>query len=787
MKKQIFTFLFCFLTTCTFSLCAQTSLGVRTQWEKGYGGTLLGEPALGWPVSKATPNGTLLFSFPYRLCASKCSTSIVYRSLGRDSLYKANGIYTLSQGGPGYFVNGYSYKFNTEWDEKNNKSTTTTTYYTPNFDALASVKQATPSYITSINPFSNGGVVMSVSDFSGGRSDSLVRYDARGKKLWSVATKDYTRTQRDSSWNVSAASLPKYFNEESGFITTKSVRDVNNFNSVLSQQVDLKVIDRDGKEKWGANIDTPLAFTKVAGTDAQGQWYVLTQGNSAGRLLIFDTQGKKVNDLVVSLPNLYGNSGGEFQKTGDDGFVLFFRNMYTTFFVKYTKEGVKQWEYDMFPFLDQIKISSTGNIIAYTQYLNQYNLAVLSPSGTEKLKLTLFHLLETENGWLYGTTMDKLYAINPQGEVAWTVNRETARAVVSEDSDGNLLLTETFATKNPTASLFLGAWNLDVINTFKLSKYTKGGKLLWEVPINTTVNEPNYQVRFLAGAFPSKDSKDAYLLPSLVLTSSKSAGMGNYSSTDYTTSVIKITRPCYTQIAASLSTTSPSLCSGQTVKLVSNADSLGFLSYQWQRDGQAVITNRQNSFETTTDGVYRVIVSDSVCGTSTTSSTIEIKPTPNASVTLASTPPVYAPNKAKLQANEGAGLTYQWYKNSQEIAGASASSYETGESGAFSVKVSKEGCSRTSPPLSVEILVPLGVNGILENEMQVSPNPNTGEFELKLPSGWEQAQIRLQDVVGRDIPVNHSNGRVTVKTTAGIYWIKAKWKGDELIQKVVIN
>ena len=785
MKRLLFTPLFVALSIC--SLWAQSSLEVSKQWEKAYGASLLGEVALGWPVSKATPNGNILFSFPYRLCASRCSTSIVYRSIVRDSLYKTEGSYVPSQGGAWAFVKGYSTKLSGGWDEATNKFYTTSTYYSPNFDEIGKVTQSQPAYISSVNPLSNGTLIMSTTATIGDYSDSLVRYDAQGKRVWAVATVNYNRTQNETTWRESATVTPMYHGEEAAFISSKSVRDINNFNTIISQQTDLKVLTGNGVEKWSASIESPLTYTKVVGTDTQGQWYVLTQRDSLGRVLTFSAEGAKVNEVVISIPNLNSNMGVEIQKTADDGFVLYCRNVLNTFFAKYSKTGTREWSYQMPPYVDQLKITSTGNIIAYTQYLNQYNLTILSPTGAEKNKLSLFHLMEGSNGWLYGTTLDKLYAVNPQGEIAWTINRATARAVVSEDLDGGLLVTETFSTKNPTASVYLGAWNLDVANTFMLSKYTKEGKLLWKTPINAPVGEPDYQVRFMAGAYPSKETKDTYLLTSQVITMSKNASMGNQSSVSYATSVIKIMRPCYAQLAATLATTSPSLCGGQTVKLEANADSLGFLTYQWQRDGQAIITNRQSTFETTTEGVYRVMVSDSVCGTSSLSSTIEIKSTPNASATLVTNPPVYAPNKAKLQANEGAGLTYQWLKNGQEIAGAVALSYETAESGAFSVKVSRDGCSRTSPPLTVEVMLPLGVDGTTEAELHISPNPNLGEFELKLPTGWERAQIKLHDVLGRDIPVNQSNGRVTVQTVAGMYWLKAMFEGRELTQKVVIH
>ena len=786
MKKKI-TYIFYFI--CSLTLQAQEPLEIRNQWNKNYGPSLSGEVALGWPVSRVSTGGTIIFNFPYRLCASRCSTAIVYRGIARDSLYKTEGRYTLGAEMGFPLVNGYFSKLASGWDETTQKFYTTTTYYSPDFNKIGQITQQNPAYITSVNPQPNGSLMMSTSKNTGDNSDSLVRLDAQGRRVWAIATESYSRSQNQTNWNVMSAALPKYQGEEAAFISFRTIYDFNNSSTILSQKVDLKVVKGDGTEKWSVTIESPLATTKVIGTDAEGQWYVLTQRDSVGRLLTYSGEGKKSKEVMLSMPgfNNFNFGGADIQKTADEGFVLFNKNIFSPFFAKYSKTGTREWSYQMPSYLEQVKITSTGNIVAYTHYLNQYQLVLLSPTGREKAKLTLFHLLESKNGWLYGTTLDKLYAVNPQGEIAWTINRPSSRAVVSEDRDENLLLTETFSIQNPKVSDFLGAWGLDVVNTFSLTKYTKEGKMMWRAPITLPVNEPNYQVRFLAGTYPSKDSKDAYLLTSMVLTASKNAAFGNQSNIDYSTSVIKISRPCYAQLAASLSTNSPSLCSGQTVKMVANADFTGFLSYQWQRDGQTIITNRQNIFETTTEGVYRVTLRDSVCGTSSTSSTIDVKPPPIASVSLVTPPPVYAPNKAKLQANEGVGLTHQWLKNGQEIGGATMSSLETVESGTFSVKVTKDGCSRISPPLTVEIVQPLGIEGTTEIALLVSPNPNWGEFELKLPEGWEEAQVHLYDLMGNELPVNHGNGRVTVKTTAGIYWLKTQLGEKKLSQKVVIR
>ena len=78
-----------------------------------------------------------------------------------------------------------------------------------------------------------------------------------------------------------------YQGEETAFISSKTVRDINNFNTIISQQTDLKVLTGNGVEKWSASIESPLTYTKVVGMDTQGQWYDLTQRDSLGRVLTF--------------------------------------------------------------------------------------------------------------------------------------------------------------------------------------------------------------------------------------------------------------------------------------------------------------------------------------------------------------------------------------------------------------------------------------------------------------------------------------------------------------------
>lgn len=854
-----------------FVLPSWAQLGFRTLWEKPFGNPLYSELVSGpRPYSQQTPNGNILFSHTYRPCASKCSTGVVIRALSIDSTYKIEGRYQIPNGGQ-YIPaingnsNGYFIKTGDYYDDKGIFSYLTS-IYDSNFDLKATLKNWNSRNINEVSPNVDGGFFITAPAIAINTPDTLVRFDRQGQTLWKYNLQSFYRTQ-DTPYQYTRSELPFHWKGESAYISKKEVRDKVISNLIISSEKSLVLVDSTGKEKWTTQLDTDNNTLQIVGVDAQSQWVLFSKKDTTGRLLKYNEKGIKTADFNMQ-DGLHILSGLTFQSLPDNGFLLYSKDSPSKI-IKYNASGKQEWASLSNYYISKVKVYPNGNIFVNTYFGSGYHLFIYSPNGNPILSESIINMVETANGGLYVTTREQLYSITNAGEIGWSLKRPASHANVSLDKDGGLLLAETIETKKENSLGYMKIAGLDITTVHKISKLSKEGKLLWQMPIQLPVTDSTRQVRFLGGVYPSSDGN--YVVSHVLTALSPNADFGKYDNFRQVSSLLKITRPCYQRIDATLKTSTRTLCTGQKLQLTSNADSLHLLSYQWQRDGQVLSTTRASVFEATGAGIYRVTVRDSVCGTSfvsnavnvvtrqiqtpsvtssgstdfcagsdfatlTATSTnpelryqwmrngqalsgtfqnslkateagsyqlsafdmvcnatvlsneivVKVRPLPESIVTPEISGAVYAPFKAKLRANEGAGLTYQWLKEGVELTGATSSVYEAGESGNYTVRVSREGCSQLSQTVGITILQPLGVETVGAEEFQVFPNPNRGDFELRLPTGWEKAEIQLIDIIGRSLPLNLTGMQVRVKAVAGMYWLRIKLAEKELSKRVVI-
>lgn len=132
-------------------------------------------------------------------------------------------------------------------------------------------------------------------------------------------------------------------------------------------------------------------------------------------------------------------------------------------------------------------------------------------------------------------------------------------------------------------------------------------------------------------------------------------------------------------------------------------------SYQWKLNGNDIpgATSSYYYYRPTVTGDYSCVKTN-ICG-SVTSNTISVTIYPDmapATITAAGATTVCS-GTVMLNANTGAGLSYQWYNNSGSISGATGSSYAANASGAYYViETNNYGCTRSSNWISTFIGTP---------------------------------------------------------------------------------
>jgi hypothetical protein len=138
-------------------------------------------------------------------------------------------------------------------------------------------------------------------------------------------------------------------------------------------------------------------------------------------------------------------------------------------------------------------------------------------------------------------------------------------------------------------------------------------------------------------------------------------------------------------------------CEGQTLNLTSS----GTGTVSWTGPS-SFSSNQQNPVRTNLNpahsGSYTVTSTNS-CGSSSSSLNITVHPEVNAAITASGPVTFCSGASVELDAGANAAHTYQWYRNSSPVGGATGHSYTAFQSGNYTVRVSINGtsCSSTSP------------------------------------------------------------------------------------------
>ncbi|MCY7411345.1 MAG: M4 family metallopeptidase [Chitinophagales bacterium] len=262
-------------------------------------------------------------------------------------------------------------------------------------------------------------------------------------------------------------------------------------------------------------------------------------------------------------------------------------------------------------------------------------------------------------------------------------------------------------------------------NTTLLSKVvnmTDGEQVItlnWDLPVATALRlaiggPANMQRNSTGAVYP-------YTLSGVVSITGNNSGLSGYYYWFYDW---KLQQPtCITQRSTVTATVtvvpatitpagSLAICAGSSVML--NANTGAGITYQWKLNGATISSATSSSYTATAAGDYAVVVSQSSCSTTSVIATVTVT-TITASITPVGSTSICAGGSVVMNANTGAGITYQWKLNGATISGATSSSYTATSAGGYTVDVSLNGCTTASSIVTVSIIaapeVSISANG----------------------------------------------------------------------------
>ena len=142
-----------------------------------------------------------------------------------------------------------------------------------------------------------------------------------------------------------------------------------------------------------------------------------------------------------------------------------------------------------------------------------------------------------------------------------------------------------------------------------------------------------------------------------------------------------------------------SICSGQSATLTAT----GGLSYEWSpATGLSSTTGTAVTASPSTSTAYTVTGTGANGCTNTATAAVTVNALPAATITPATATTFCQGGGVVLNANTGAGLSYQWFNNAVAISGETSSTYIANESGSYTVIVTNTTtCSSTSNSIDV--------------------------------------------------------------------------------------
>ena len=199
-----------------------------------------------------------------------------------------------------------------------------------------------------------------------------------------------------------------------------------------------------------------------------------------------------------------------------------------------------------------------------------------------------------------------------------------------------------------------------------------------------------------------------------------------------------------------------SYCEGSS--LVLNANAGASLTYQWYNGTNSIFNAINSNYTVTQPGTFKVVVKNQYnCSTTSTPKTVTQIPLPVASITAVNTNEICEGDTAFMSTPAGVGYVYEWYKSNVYMPGFTTSLAYATTAAFYQVKVTANGCSRTS------VLYGVVVHSLIKPV--IVQNGNVLSTQAYSTYQWSLNGVPIAGANGQSIMINQM-GNYTVKVSS---------------------
>ncbi|HYV93035.1 MAG TPA: T9SS type A sorting domain-containing protein [Chitinophagales bacterium] len=433
-----------------------------------------------------------------------------------------------------------------------------------------------------------------------------------------------------------------------------------------------------------------------------------------------------------------------------------------------------------------VKLDGSGNINWAKSYGGSGNDIPLRAEQTSDGGYIVVGYTNSNDGDVtgnHGLNDSWVLKLDPNGNLVWqktlggTAN--DAATTVQQTSDGGYIVAGGAGSNDDDVSgNHGGAYDEWIV------KLDGSGNLKWQKCFGGTGDDQAWTITttsdngYIVGGFSNSNDGDV---------------SGNHG--DYDFWLVKLSPEMIPAITPSGTVT---VCSGTSVVLTANSGS--GISYQWIKGATNISGATNQTYSAKKAANYKVKETNTAgCSTTSSATTLNVLTSPTATITPLGNLDICSTGSVVLQANSGAGYTYQWKKGSNNISGATNQNCTATKKATYKVIVTaSNGCSKTSAGTKVTSSCKEEQLETLNESLSVYPNPSAGIFrvEANFDNTFVQTvTVEVKNIFGEEVyqqtfPVSslHFTEQIHLENVnAGVYTVTINASQQMRTQKILIQ